>query len=109
MRESPAIEIVHNQWSIIRLGGSVKAFDPVAMDEAKHFIDGIEYAHGRGTKPSKGPMHLLSLPNGTSSGHLTWKRSRRLLKSPKDRRSSQHLRTGEDMRELGFEYVGVGR
>lgn len=41
MRESPAIEIIA---AIIKGGGTVKAFDPVAMDEAKHYISGIEYA-----------------------------------------------------------------
>ena len=42
MRESPAIDIIK---SILDKGGTVKAFDPVAMDEAKHYLNGIEYAH----------------------------------------------------------------
>src|SRR5687768_15456428 len=41
MRESPAIDIIR---SILEKGGTVKAFDPVAMDEAKHYLNGIEYA-----------------------------------------------------------------
>ena len=41
MRESPAIEICH---SLIEHGAKVRAYDPVAMEESKHFIKGIEYA-----------------------------------------------------------------
>src|SRR5215203_464050 len=41
MRESPAIEIIH---TMIARGATVRAFDPVAMEEAKHFLDGLEYA-----------------------------------------------------------------
>src|SRR5688572_2449239 len=41
MRESPAIDIIK---SLIERGATVKAYDPVAMDEAKHFIKGLEYA-----------------------------------------------------------------
>ena len=42
MRESPAIDIIkiHDRCA----AASVKAFDPVAMDEANHCLDGIEYA-----------------------------------------------------------------
>src|SRR6478672_11039463 len=41
MRESPAIEIVH---TLVERAAKVRAFDPVAMDEAKHFLPEIEYA-----------------------------------------------------------------
>jgi UDPglucose 6-dehydrogenase len=41
MRESPAIDIVHK---LIEKGATVAAFDPVAMDEAKHYLNGVEYA-----------------------------------------------------------------
>src|SRR5207253_6477536 len=42
MRESPAINIVEE---LIRKGARIRAFDPVAMDEARHCLNGnVEYA-----------------------------------------------------------------
>ena len=41
MRESPAIDIIREMQS---LGAQIRAFDPVAMDEAKHCLPEIEYA-----------------------------------------------------------------
>src|SRR4051794_32403306 len=41
MRESPAIQIVEE---IVRRGGTVRAYDPVAMEEARHCLPAIEYA-----------------------------------------------------------------
>src|SRR4029077_2649365 len=42
MRESPAIDIIN---TLTRRGASVIAFDPVAMEEAKHVLPNIEFAH----------------------------------------------------------------
>src|SRR5204862_3084981 len=41
MRESPAIDIIKE---LIKRGATVKAYDPVAMDEAKHCLPDIAYA-----------------------------------------------------------------
>jgi UDP-glucose 6-dehydrogenase len=41
MRESPAIDIIKEMQA---RGAKVKAFDPVAMEEAKHCLPDIEYA-----------------------------------------------------------------
>ena len=41
MRESPAIDIIGPCTSAAR---TVRAFDPVAMEEAKHCLPDIEYA-----------------------------------------------------------------
>ena len=72
MRESPAIQILHQ---IIAKGATVCAFDPVAMEESKHYIDGIEYAADEYER-SKMPTLWSSLPNGTSFVLSIWRRSR---------------------------------
>src|SRR5215204_6512201 len=41
MRESPATDIIR---SLVEMGATVKAFDPVAMEEARHYLPDIEYA-----------------------------------------------------------------
>src|SRR6476661_5978737 len=40
MRESPAVDIIR---TLLDRGAAVRAFDPVAMDEARHCLNGIEY------------------------------------------------------------------
>jgi len=104
MRESPAIEILH---AIIKRGGSVCAFDPVAMDEAKHYIDGIEYASDE-YEALRGADVLVIVTEWNQFRALDMDRVKSLLKSPKivDLRN---IYEPDDMREQGFEYVGVGR
>ncbi len=104
MRESPAIDIVR---AIIAKGGSVKAYDPVAMDEAKHFIDGIDYASDE-YDAIDGADILVIVTEWNQFRALDMERVKQLLKAPKiaDLRNVYEPR---DMRELGFEYVGVGR
>jgi UDPglucose 6-dehydrogenase len=104
MRESPAIEILH---AIIKRGGSVCAFDPVAMDEAKHYIDGIEYATDE-YEALRGADVLVIVTEWNQFRALDMDRVKSLLKSPKivDLRN---IYEPDDMREQGFEYVGVGR
>ncbi|HMJ07898.1 MAG TPA: UDP-glucose/GDP-mannose dehydrogenase family protein [Pyrinomonadaceae bacterium] len=104
MRESPAIDIVH---AIIKRGGKVKAYDPVAMDEARHFIQGIEYATDE-YDAIDGADALLIVTEWNQFRALDMDKVKSLLKQPKviDLRN---IYEPADMRALGFEYVGVGR
>lgn len=104
MRESPAIEIIN---TIIKLGGSVKAFDPVAMEEAKRYLNGIEYATDE-YDAIDGADALLIITEWNQFRALDMEKVKQLLKSPKiaDLRNIYEPR---DMRALGFEYIGVGR
>lgn len=104
MRESPAIEIIN---SIIRLGGKVRAFDPVAMEEAKHYISGIEYATDE-YDAIKGADALLIITEWNQFRALDMEKVKSLLKSPKIA-DLRNIYEPADMRTLGFEYVGVGR
>ena len=104
MRESPAIEIIH---TLIAQGATVRAFDPVAMDEAKHFLNGIEYASDE-YDAIDGADALVIITEWNQFRALDMEKVKRLLKAPKiaDLRNTYEP---SDMRELGFEYVGVGR
>ncbi len=104
MRESPAIDIIK---AILRLGGTVKAFDPVAMDEAKHFIEGIEYASDE-YEAIDGADALVIITEWNQFRALDMGKVKRLLKSPKIA-DLRNIYEPSDMRALGFEYVGVGR
>lgn len=104
MRESPAIEIIHG---MIKRGAKVKAFDPVAMDESKHFINGIEYGTDEYDAIS-GADVLVIITEWNQFRALDMEKVKELLNAPKivDLRN---IYEPSDMRELGFEYIGVGR
>lgn len=104
MRESPAIDIIN---AIIEKGGSVKAFDPVAMEESKEYLNGIDYARDE-YDAIEGANVLVMVTEWNQFRALDLERVRSLLKEPKiaDLRNIYEPR---DMRSLGFDYVGVGR
>src|SRR5215203_4238251 len=104
MRESPAIEIIH---TMIDRGATVRAFDPVAMDEAKHCIEGIEFATDE-YDAIDGADALVIITEWNQFRALDMERVKQLLKSPKIA-DLRNVYEPDDMRELGFEYVGVGR
>jgi UDPglucose 6-dehydrogenase len=104
MRESPAIEIVH---TMIALGATVRAYDPVAMDEAKHFLNGIEYASDE-YDAIKDADALVIVTEWNQFRALDMEKVKSLLKAPKIA-DLRNIYEPADMRELGFDYVGVGR
>lgn len=104
MRESPAIDIIAQ---ILKRGASIKAYDPVAMEESRHYIEGIEYAADE-YDAIDGADALVILTEWNQFRALDLDRVKELLKSPKIA-DLRNIYEPKDMRELGFEYVGVGR
>jgi UDPglucose 6-dehydrogenase len=104
MRESPAIEIIE---SMKKRGAKVRAYDPVAMDEAKHCIDGIDFATDE-YDAIRDADALVIITEWNQFRALDMQRVKELLRSPKIA-DLRNIYEPADMRELGFEYVGVGR
>ena len=104
MRESPAIEIIRG---IQERGGRVKAFDPVAMEEAKHYLPDVEYAADE-YEAIKDADILVFMTEWNQFRALDMEKVKQLLKSPKIA-DLRNIYEPKEMRALGFEYVGVGR
>ncbi len=104
MRESPAIEIIKE---MVAQGAKIKAFDPVAMEEAKECLPDIEYAENE-YDAIKGADALVIITEWNQFRALNMKEVKKLLKSPKIA-DLRNIYEPEDMRKMGFEYVGVGR
>ncbi len=104
MRESPAIDIIK---AVIARGGSVTAFDPVAMAEAKHFLPDIAYAHDE-YEALDGADALVIITEWNQFRALDMEKVKSLLTAPKIA-DLRNIYEPQDMIELGFEYVGVGR
>ncbi len=104
MRESPAIDIIHK---LIEKGATVRAFDPVAMEEAKHFVKGVEYATDE-YDAIKGADALVIVTEWNQFRALDMEKVKELLNAPKIA-DLRNIYEPADMRALGFEYIGVGR
>ena len=104
MRESPAIEIIH---TMIKRGATVRAFDPVAMTEARHYLNGIEYASDE-YDAIDGADALVIITEWNQFRALDMEKVKQLLKAPKIA-DLRNIYEPDDMRSLGFDYVGVGR
>jgi UDPglucose 6-dehydrogenase len=104
MRESPAIDIIK---SLLKRGAKVRAFDPVAMDEAKHCLPEIEYATDE-YDAIRDADALVIVTEWNQFRSLDMDKVKHLLKAPKVA-DLRNIYEPQDMRELGFEYIGVGR
>ncbi|MGB7068059.1 MAG: UDP-glucose/GDP-mannose dehydrogenase family protein [Pyrinomonadaceae bacterium] len=104
MRESPAIDIIR---SIIERGAKVKAYDPVAMDEAKHYLDGVDFAIDE-YDAITGADAAVIITEWNQFRALDMAKVKQLLKAPRIA-DLRNIYEPSDMRALGFEYVGVGR
>jgi UDPglucose 6-dehydrogenase len=104
MREAPSVDIIR---ALIEKGATVKAFDPVAMDEARHSLPDIEYAVDE-YDAITGADALVIVTEWNQFRALDMEKVKSLLKSPKVADLRNVYEPG-DMHDLGFEYVGVGR
>lgn len=104
MRESPAADIIKEMQ---KRGATIKAFDPVAMEEAKHSLPDIEYANDE-YDAIDGADALVIVTEWNQFRALDMEKVKRLLKAPKVA-DLRNIYEPSDMREMGFEYVGVGR
>lgn len=104
MRESPATDIVREMRA---RGATVRAYDPVAMDEAQHALPDIEYATDE-YDAIRDADALVIITEWNQFRALDMEKVRSLLKTPKIA-DLRNIYEPNDMRELGFEYVGVGR
>lgn len=104
MRESPATDIIKE---MIKRGATVKAFDPVAMEEAKHDLPDIEYAENE-YDAIEGGDALVIITEWNQFRALDLNKVKELLNEPivADLRN---IYEPEDMKDLGFKYAGVGR
>jgi UDPglucose 6-dehydrogenase len=104
MREAPAIGIINQ---LIEDGAKVRAYDPVAKAEAMKILPDIAYADDEYAAVS-GADALVFVTEWNQFRALDMQRIRDLMKSPKIA-DLRNIYEPEDMREMGFEYVGVGR
>ena len=104
MREAPSLGIING---LVAQGASVCAYDPVAMSEAGVLMPDIDYAPDAYAAVT-GAEALVFVTEWNQFRALDMARIRDLMKHPRIA-DLRNICDPTDMRELGFEYVGVGR
>lgn len=104
MRDAPAVDIIRG---LIDRGAHVVAYDPVAREEAEKLLPDIEYADDEYAAATNADA-LVFVTEWNQFRALDMEHIQRVMKSPKIA-DLRNIYEPADMREMGFEYVGVGR
>ncbi len=104
MRDAPSVDIIRG---LVERGALVSAYDPVAADEARKVLPEIEYADDE-YEAVTGAEVLVFMTEWNQFRALDMERIRGLMKAPRIA-DLRNIYEPIDMREMGFEYVGVGR
>lgn len=104
MREAPSVDIIRG---LLKSGARVRAYDPVAMTAAAQVLPEIIYASDEYEAVTDADA-LVFVTEWNQFRALDMSRIRDLMKSPRIA-DLRNIYDPELMRELGFEYTGVGR
>ncbi|MDX6710715.1 MAG: UDPglucose 6-dehydrogenase [Blastocatellia bacterium] len=104
MRDAPSVDII---TALQAKGALITAYDPVAMDEARKLFPDLKYSTDEYAAVN-GADALIFVTEWNQFRALDMARVRTLMRSPKivDLRN---IYKPAAMREMGFDYVGVGR
>ncbi len=104
MRDAPSIDIINN---LLSQGAKVKAYDPVAMEEAAKHLPEIQLVSDP-YEAAKNVDALMVLTEWNEFINIDLERIKKLMNSPIVI-DGRNIYEPEKMRRLGFTYRGVGR
>lgn len=104
MREAPSIVIIDR---LQKLGAKIKAFDPVAQNEAKKLMPGIDFAKTP-YEAVEGADCLVVVTEWNEFRQLDFEKIKALMVQPIIV-DGRNVYEPEEMREMGFKYVSIGR
>lgn len=107
MRDAPSINIINE---LLSLGATIKTYDPIAMDNAKTKFPkskNIEFKNNA-YEATKNADLLIILTEWNEFIQLDLNRLRQLIKEP-NLIDGRNIYDPAKVKELGFNYIGVGR
>jgi UDPglucose 6-dehydrogenase len=104
MREAPSVDIIRG---MLERGARVRAYDPVAMAEAKKILPEIAFTEDE-YETVTGADALVFMTEWNQFRALDMQRIRQLMRAPRIA-DLRNIYEPDSMRELGFDYIGVGR
>lgn len=104
MRDAPSLDIIP---ALIAAGAKVRAFDPEAMDEAKHLLEGVAYADNP-YQALEGADAMVIITEWDQFRALDMGRIKDAMKAPVVV-DLLNIYAPDDMAKRGFEYTSIGR
>lgn len=104
MRDAPSVDIIRG---LVKRGASVIAYDPIATHEARELLPHIEFATDE-YEAVAGADVLVFVTEWNQFRALDMERIRNSMKAPRIA-DLRNIYDPTDIRDMGFEYVGVGR
>lgn len=104
MREAPSIKIIN---SLKELGAKIKAYDPVAMENAKKLLNGVTFVDSA-YKAAEGADALIVVTEWNEFRQLDLNKIKTLLNKP-FLFDGRNIYDPEKARAVGFSYFSVGR
>lgn len=104
MRYAPSISIIN---SLKDSGAKVKAYDPIAQDNAKRIITGIEYCENINTTVKDADL-LIIVTEWNEFKEMDLLKIKKLMKQYIIL-DARNIYQPDEVRDLGFIYQGVGR
>lgn len=104
LREAPSLVLIEK---LLEVGVKIKAYDPIAIDEAKKYIGNkIEYA--KDIYDATLDTDAILLVTEWNEFRLpSWSAIKKLVKNPLVI-DGRNIYNGNDLREIGFEYISIG-
>lgn len=105
MREAPSLVLIDR---ILKAGGKVRTYDPVAMEEAKkhHLGDSVIYAKDIYDATLEADA-ILMVTEWNEFRIPTWEVIKRTMKKPVVF-DGRNIYNKEEMNDIGFDYFGIG-
>jgi UDPglucose 6-dehydrogenase len=105
MRDAKSVEVIR---LLHAAGARIRAYDPVAMDNARPLVPGdVAFSHSA-YEAADGADAVALVTEWNEFKYLNLERLRRLLRRPLIF-DGRNLYEPERMRRLGFEYYSIGR
>ena len=104
MRFAPSIDIIKE---LQKEGAAIKAYDPEAMENARHMLNGVIYCSDP-YEAAEGADALLILTEWNEFKTLELKKIKELMKHSLVI-DGRNIYDPEEMKKLGFRYISMGR
>jgi UDPglucose 6-dehydrogenase len=104
LRNAPALDIIAN---LIKEGAKIKAFDPQAMEKAKHILKEVKFCQDA-YEVAKDCDCLVIITEWNEFKELDFKRLKKIMKQPVIMDGRNIYDPGK-MKSFGFRYFGIGK
>lgn len=106
IRESAAIDIIR---ILTGLGANISTYDPKAQKNAQNALNGTVKFHSNPYATVKDAKAIIIATEWPEFKELDYDKVKNLTKEPHILIDGRNLLAGEDMIEMGYKYVGVGK